>query len=101
MGGEFQPDKYSNKYLRRVQYRLGASYTTPYYKVNGTEGPREFSLSAGVSLPVSKISRSLVNVGLQWVRLTPGNKSLITENNFVLNVGITFNERWFMKWKIQ
>ncbi len=101
MGGEFQPDKYSNKYLRRVQYRLGASYTTPYYKVNGTEGPREFSLSAGVSLPVSKISRSLVNVGLQWIRLSPGNKSLITENNFVLNVGITFNERWFMKWKIQ
>ena len=103
VGGEFQPDKYSNKYLRRVRYCLGASYSTPYYKVNGYNGPQEFSLSAGFSLPVSNnpSSRSLVNVAFQWVKAKPEHSSLITENYLRLNIGITFNERWFMKWKIQ
>ncbi|MCD8317853.1 MAG: outer membrane protein transport protein [Paraprevotella sp.] len=103
IGGEFQPDSYSNKYLRRVQYRLGASFATPYYKINGLEGPREFSLSAGFGLPVSNniSNRSIVNVAFQWVRTAPSSSSLITENYLRLNIGITFNERWFMKWKIQ
>lgn len=103
IGGEFQPDKYSNKYLQRVRYCLGASYSTPYYKVNGFDGPKEFSLSAGFSLPVSNnpSSRSLVNVAFQWVKTKPGHSSLITENYLRLKIGITFNERWFMKWKIQ
>ena len=79
IGGEFQPDRYSNKYLRRVQYRAGAS------------------------LPVSNNinNRSVVNIAFQWGRSVPGVSSLITENYLRLNVGITFNERWFMKWKIQ
>lgn len=103
IGGEFQPDRYSNKYLRRVQYRAGASFSTPYYKVNGYDGPREFGVTAGFALPVSNNinNRSVVNIAFQWGRSVPGVSSLITENYLRLNVGITFNERWFMKWKIQ
>jgi len=25
---------------------------------------------------------------------------LITENSFRINIGLTFNERWFAKWKV-
>ena len=28
-------------------------------------------------------------------------KDLITENMFRINVGLTFSEGWFMKWKVQ
>lgn len=103
IGGEFQPDRYSSKYLRRVQYRMGASFSTPYYKVNGHNGPREFGVTAGFALPVSNNinNRSVVNIAFQWGRSVPSVSSLITENYLRLNVGITFNERWFMKWKIQ
>ena len=103
IGGEFQPDRYSSKYLRRVQYRMGASFSTPYYKVNGHNGPREFGVPAGFALPVSNNinNRSVVNIAFQWGRSVPSVSSLITENYLRLNVGITFNERWFMKWKIQ
>ena len=103
VGGEFQPDRYSSKYLRRVQYRLGASFATPYYKVNGSNGPREYGITAGFGLPVSNniSNRSVVNIAFQWGRMTPGISSLITENYLRINVGLTFNERWFMKWKIQ
>ncbi len=103
VGGEFQPDRLSNRYLRRVQYRAGASFSTPYYKVNGQDGPREFGVTAGFGFPVSNNAnnRSVVNISFQWGRSVPGASSLITENYLRVNVGITFNERWFMKWKIQ
>lgn len=103
IGGEFQPDRQSRKYLRRVQYRLGASYTTPYYKIDGHDGPREFGLSAGFGLPITNNinNRSVINVSFQWVKAVPALSTMITENYLRLNIGLTFNERWFMKWKIQ
>jgi hypothetical protein len=26
---------------------------------------------------------------------------MITENTFRINIGMTFNERWFAKWKVE
>lgn len=101
VGGEFQPNRMGSKYLQRVQYRIGASYATPYYKVNNYDGPNEFNFSAGFGFPVSKKSKSIINVAFQWGRSIPGNSSLITENYLRLSIGLTFNERWFMKWRIQ
>jgi hypothetical protein len=67
------------------------------------DGPSELALSMGFGLPISNSynNRSMVNVGFQWLRRSPSSQNLITENYFVLNVGVTFNERWFMKFKIQ
>lgn len=103
LGGEYQPDPISRKYIKRIYYRFGASYATPYYKINGVNGPREIGVTAGVGLPLSnKISsRSYINVSFQWLNVSADSPSLITENYLRLNIGITFNEKWFMKWKIQ
>ena len=43
--------------------------------------------------------RSVVNVSFQWAHTSA--KDLITENSFRLNIGVTFNERWFAKWKVE
>ena len=43
----------------------------------------------------------MINLNLQWLRRKPSSASLITENYFMVNVGFTFNENWFMKFKIQ
>lgn len=101
-GGEFIPDAMSRRYLRRVQYRLGASFATPYVKVNGHDGPRTYGVSAGFGLPITNNinNRSVINVSFQWVKVEPSHTSMISENYFKVNLGITFNERWFMKWKI-
>ena len=43
-------------------------------------------------------NRSYLNISGQWVRSTaPG---YIKENIFRINIGLTFNERWFAKWKV-
>ena len=41
----------------------------------------------------------MVNISAQWVQRSADG--LIRENAFRLNLGITFNERWFMKWKLE
>lgn len=99
-GVDYVPSATSRRYLNRVHYRFGTGFATPYYKINGTDGPKEFSVSAGFGLPLQNTwnNRSVLNISAQWVHASA--KDLITENMFRLNIGITFNERWFMKWKI-
>ena len=103
VGMQYTPDPTDRHYIKRVQYRVGANYSTPYLRVNGSDGPSDMTLSAGVGLPITnKINnRSMVNVNLQWLRRKPASAGLITENYFMVNVGLTFNENWFMKFKIQ
>ncbi len=101
LGGEYVPDELSRSFFNRVHYRFGVSYTTPYIKVDNQDGPKEYSVSAGFGIPIINTynNRSLLNISGQWVRSSA--KNLITENYFRINIGITFNERWFMKWKVE
>ena len=94
------PSPQGGKFLEHVHYRFGAGYATPYYNINGKDGPKELSVSAGFGIPIVNMhnNRSLLNVSAQWVRSSATD--FVTENNFRINVGITFNERWFMKWKV-
>ena len=101
LGGEYCQNPMSRGFMGRIRYRVGASYTTPYYKVNGSDGPKEVSVSAGLGIPIVNTfnNRSQLNISGQWVHL--GGSGMLTENMFRLNIGITFNERWFAKWKVE
>ncbi len=100
LGADYVPSATSRNFLNRVHYRFGAGYTTPYYYINGKEGPKELSVSAGFGIPLqnSYNNRSILNISAQWSRKSA--KDLITENTFRVNLGLTFNERWFAKWKV-
>ena len=100
VGGEFCNNEMSRRFFDRVRFRAGVSYATPYYKVNGVNGPEEISASIGFGIPIINAynNRSFLNISGQWVHSAA--KGLLTENTFRINIGITFNERWFMKWKV-
>lgn len=109
-GVEYTPDPFAQKRYKRMKYRAGISYSSPYMKIatgNGAQsvvqdGPGEMAASLGLGLPISnRYGRSTLNIGMQWLRRAPSSASLITENYFVLNLGITFNEHWFLKYKIR
>lgn len=99
LGAEYCQNKTGRSFVSRIRYRMGASYTTPYLKINGVDGPKEMSVSAGVGFPIVNgyNNRSFLNISAQWVRVDA--KNMIKENTFRINVGLTFNERWFAKWK--
>ena len=101
LGTQWVPNAMSRKFLNRVNYRFGVSYNTPYIKVNGQDGPKEYSVSAGFGIPIVNgwNNRSMFNISAQWVKASA--KDLITENTFRINIGLTFTEDWFMKWKVK
>lgn len=100
VGVDYCPGERSRSFFNRVHYKAGVGYATPYYYINGQDGPKEMSASLGFSIPIinSWNNRSMLNISAQWIHQNA--KNFITDNSFRINVGITFNERWFAKWKV-
>ena len=99
-GVDWLPKPLSRKFYQLIHYRMGVSYATPYYKIGTQDGPGELAVSAGFGIPIfnSWNNRSTLNISAQWVRSM--GCDLIKENMFRVNIGLTFNERWFAKWKV-
>ena len=104
-GAEFVPSYISHNYLKRIRYRMGAYYSTPYNKVSYTDpdtgatsfqdGTREYGVSVGFGLPMFQ-SKSMLNISGQYIKVSPKFKGLMEENYLRINIGLTFNERWFL-----
>ena len=101
IGTEWTPRYNSRRLIDRIKYRIGASYATPYYKIGDIDGPKQYSVSAGFGIPIQNQinARSYLNISAQWVNQSVDG--LVKENTFRINIGITFNERWFAKWKVE
>ncbi|WP_028907913.1 hypothetical protein [Xylanibacter ruminicola] len=101
LGAEWTPRPMGRKFLQRVRYRAGVGMATPYYYINGKEGPKELSASIGFGIPIMNgyNGRSYLNISGQVVNRSADN--MIKETMFRLNIGLTFNERWFAKWKVE
>ena len=100
-GAEILPRIMSRNFFERIRYRFGVGYSTPYYYINGQEGPKDFSASIGFGIPIMNgyNSRSVLNISAQYVHRAAEN--LIKENTFGFTIGLTFNEKWFAKWKVE
>ena len=100
LGGEYCKGERYRSILSRIHYRAGVSYASPYYKISGKDGPKELSVSAGFGIPIMNgyNNRSMLNISAQWVNQKAAG--FINENSFRINLGFTFNERWFAKFKV-
>jgi len=94
------PNPLARGFMKRIHYRIGASYATPYYNIGTQKGPKELTVSAGFAIPIVNTwnNRTTLNISAQWVNASA--KDLVTENSFRVTIGLTFNERWFAKWKV-
>ena len=101
VGAEWTPRPMGRYFLQRVRYRAGVGMATPYYYINDKEGPKELSASIGFGIPIMNgyNNRSLLSISGQYVHRSADN--LIKESTFRINIGFTFNERWFAKWKVE
>ncbi len=102
IGAYFVPEKYavgSGSFFKRVNYRMGLNYQTGYVEVNNTL-IKSYALSAGVGLPVGvgRLS-SMVHLGAQFGKMGTTENGLIMENFWRLNVGFTFSDKWFQKYR--
>jgi len=100
IGAEYRPSLLPKNYLSHVRYRAGVYYSDPYYKIDGKRATREYGVSAGFGLPVPRM-RSLFSISAQYIRVDGRGAQLINENYVRINLGLTFNERWFFKRKVE
>ena len=102
-GFEYIPERLTRKLFRRAHYRAGVHYATAHYTVNGHQGPTEYGATVGIGLPIMNRwnGKSIINISGQYVHIRPNAPGMITENTLRLNIGLSFNETWFNKWKIQ
>ena len=104
VGAEFVPNRNSYKWRNLIRYRAGISYSTPYIKVNGDDGPGDFVASLGAGLPIVTRHGSrtcVLNVGFQYERVAPKVSGMLKEQYLRLCLGISWGEQWFLKWKAQ
>lgn len=105
LGAELAPNQISKNLLKMMSYRAGIHYAQPYTKIGGLEGCDEYGISAGVSIPFynnnNSYSHGTLHVSGEFIHLHPRSAGLITENYLRINIGITFNENWFMKLRVR
>ena len=99
VGAEYLPNPTGRSYFSHVKYRLGAYYSKPYYKIDGVRAANEYGVTAGFGLPIPR-TRSLLSISAQYVRVQGTNAAFLDENTLRVCVGVTFNERWFFKRKV-
>lgn len=91
----------SSNYIKRIQYRLGISYSDGYLDLKSTKISNAF-VSAGLGLPVG-IGRfddiAVVNISAQYGKMGTVTNNLLQEEYVRLVLGFTFNKRWFIKYK--
>ena len=99
VGAEYIPNPMGRSYLAYVKYRIGAYYSKPYYMIKGQRAADEYGITAGFGLPIPR-TRSMVSISAQYVKTKGTAAAFLDENTLRLCIGITFNERWFFKRKV-
>ncbi len=98
-GGYFIPDYASfTSYMKRVNYRAGLRYDKTGLMINGKE-INNFGITFGLGLPLGG-SFSNINIGFELGRRGTTDANLIEETYLKFGVGLSFNDRWFQKRKI-
>jgi len=98
LGGYFIPDYNSfTSYAKRITYRAGLKYDRTGLVVK-SESIEDIGLNIGMGLPVSG-TFSNINFGFELGRRGTTSSGLVQENYASFSVGLSFNDKWFVKRK--
>ncbi len=100
LGGEYIPDADNIKrYLSRATYRLGAYYGSDYLQLQSQNIPY-YGVTAGFSLPFKR-SLSQIHAAIDGGVLGTTNNGLMKQNYLRFSVGVSLNDLWFIKRKLE
>jgi hypothetical protein len=96
VGGEFIPDPLSvNSYFSRVTYRAGVYYGTDYLTLRNTD-LNYYGVTLGASFPFRR-GYDKIHTALEYGRRGTESNGLVSMNYFRVHLGISLNDRWFIK----
>jgi len=99
LGGFFVP-KYNSftGYWKRITYRGGFRYENTGLIVNN-QSIKDAAMSLGFGLPIGTNTFSNINIGLEYGKRGATIAGLVEENYTNISIGLSFNDRWFIKRK--
>ncbi|SDD57889.1 hypothetical protein SAMN05421636_10192 [Pricia antarctica] len=99
LGGFYTPDRNSfESYFKRITYRAGLRYDKTGMVVNNKD-IKNLGITFGLGLPLGN-GLSNLNLGFELGRRGTSAAGLIEESYFKVNIGLSLNDQWFQKRKI-
>ncbi len=101
IGGSITPDVNSTtSTLKRMTYRVGAYTGKEYVYLNNTILNKK-AISVGASYPIRRTNFSIgqLHASLEIGKRGTTKNGLLLESFSKFNIGLTFNDRWFIKRK--
>lgn len=92
-------------YWKRIRYSAGVRFEDTGLLVDGTgtgnsfTNIKDFGMSFGLSLPLRK-GLSNLNLGIEYGRKGTTDNNLIQESYFNIRAGLSLNDLWFIKTRI-
>lgn len=100
IGMQYVPNAKSNRYISKINYRAGFSYSTGYIVIREHPIP-SFSISVGAGFPITTFSSSsLINVKLEYGKMGTTSYGLIDDSYWRLTLNINLNEKWYQRVKL-
>lgn len=97
LGIQFAAAKYSSKYYKTINYRLGFHKSDTYLKVNGYD-IEDRGFTFGVGFPIRSL---ILNVSCDFGSRGTTEHNLYKEKYWLLHFNITAHDVWFVKRKFQ
>lgn len=98
LGGFFVPNHSSfDGYFKRITYRAGLRLENTGMYINNKD-IKNFGITFGFGLPLSGLSN--LNIGFELGRRGTSAENLVEESYLKINVGMSLNDLWFRKRKI-
>jgi hypothetical protein len=100
VGLQYTPDPLSAKYMKRVNFRAGAKYSSGYMRFNNST-ISEYSVSFGIGLPLRSFSSlSLFNIMFEYGQYGTAKNDLILQSYYKISLNFTLQERLYQRIKL-
>tara|TARA_R110002051_G_scaffold1246_2_gene6884 strand:+ start:21311 stop:22564 length:1254 start_codon:yes stop_codon:yes gene_type:complete len=98
-GLEYLKDPKSYKYGQRISYRLGYNYDNGYLAI-GDNKVSGYNITAGIGIPTSKGTHSMINLSYSYGSKGVLQNVLIKENYHLITLNLSLEDIWFVKRKV-
>lgn len=95
VGVEFtESNKPDAPFLSKVTLRLGANYTSDYFRVNGNN-IISYGFSFGFGFPISNFNK--LDIAFNYTRKGKTSSGLVKEDIFKISAAVNISELWFLR----
>lgn len=99
VGAEYVHDPESKKYGELMRFRLGANYSNSYVQVNGSDF-HKWAITCGIGFPLPN-TKTTLNLHLEYGQQGSLKTIGLVEQYGKIGIGVSLNERWFVKHKFK